>query len=299
VDGESWIRSTLRKRAVLVAALLGLGLAMGAALAGLQSFWGVLLLGAGSSILATAAYTALSEFREGFMEALLDQGLVDLFPSRLRRFEEQFWPELIERTRRDFRVLGVANHGYITTEEARQSTRAALLSAIERGVTVEIVWLNPEHSLAEAREREEGRTTRRDIVDSMNWFWELRQTLGDPKKPRFRLREHEVIPSCGLTWADDQLIATHYIAGQTNLDSPGMILATSGLGPLRPLGRRLRSLPHRAALAQAYMNTYNEVSAGSRALTQGRVDHLVGRRAEWDTGGPSESQIRAQELGNP
>jgi hypothetical protein len=292
VNEDSGFVSALRKRATLIAGVFGVALAAIGAALGIDCLLGVLTLGVGTSLIAAAFYTLLAEFRQEFADRLLEQGLVDLFPSRLRRFEEGFWPNLIDSTNDHYRVLGVANHGYMRREEPRQESRRALLAALERGVVVEILWLNPERRLAADREREEKRATRRDIVDSIDWFWNLRKGLGEDLQARLRLKLHAAIPSCGLTWADDRLIVTHYIAGQNNLDSPGMVLSTSALGLFRPLRRLAPGHTRRAALAQAYINTYKEVEAQATELSETGVAALLLKRPTWDTGDPSEGDLR-------
>jgi hypothetical protein len=272
-------------------------LALVGALLGVDSFWGVAALGTGSSLIAAALFTWLYEFREGFTQAILAQGLMDLFPSRFRRFDEAYWPELVGSTRDHFKVLGVANHGYMGTADAEQQSREAIRAAVERGVVVEILWLDPDSSMAEARDLQEKRGTRRDIVDAIDWFWRLRDGLGEQLQNRLTLLEHRAIPACGLTWADEQLIVTHYIAGQNNLDSPGMILSTSSIGSLRSLyAWRGRPQRRRAALAQAYMRTYAQVRKNASEIDGARVGALRQKRAGWDTAEPSETDLRKEEL---
>ena len=209
MNEESRVVQTLRKRATMVALVFGVALVVLGAGLGVASVGGILSLGVGSSLIAASLYTSFAEFREGFAESLLEQGLVGLFSNRVREFDDVAWNDMIRGTRDHYRVLGVANHGYVRTQELKDSTHEALLGALRRGVTVEILWLNPEHTLADVREQEEGRTTRRDIVDSIRWFAELRDNLDGEMGQRLRLMEHEATPSCGLTWADDRLVVTH------------------------------------------------------------------------------------------
>lgn len=285
------ILRTIRNRATLIASVLGLLLAAVGALVGLRSFWGVLPLGVGTSLIAAAAYTVLTRVQEEFAESLREQGLIDLFPSRLRQFTDDDWPRLIESAKDHYYVLGVANHGYMGSEPVRESIHHALAGAAHRKVSVEFLWLNPDSDFAGAREEEEKRTTRRDTVDAIEWFGNFRASLADDEQKQITLLEYDAIPSCGLTWSDDQLVVTHYVAGQNNLDSPGMILSTSSIGLIRPLRSFAHGHTRRAPTAQAYMNTYKEIRSHATEITLDRVKELVAKRPTYG-GGPSERDLR-------
>lgn len=278
-----------------VAALVGVLLAAIGALIGLTNFWGVLLLGIGSALIAASAYAMLTRLEDRFAERLREQGLIDFFPSRLRHFDDDYWPNLMSSAQHHYKVLGVANHGYMGREAAKTATRDAITSAVRRDVHVEFLWLDPDSGFAHARDDEEERTTRRDTVDSLAWFWDLRHTLLENEQRLLSLYTYDaVIPSCGLTWADDQLVVAHYIAGQNNLDAPGMILSTAITLPrLGQLAHALGIHHGRAETAKAYMDTYAEAKGRATPLNADRVQAIVAKRGDY-SGGQSEEDLRAR-----
>ena len=126
-----------------------------------------------------------------------------------------------------FVVLGTANHGYLQNSDVvRQETKSALETALNRdGVQIAFLWLDPELETAKQREQEEARRTlRSDTCDAIKFFWELRKGLSPDKAERLQLRVYKALPTCGITWADDDIIVTHYLTGELNLTAPGLIL---------------------------------------------------------------------------
>lgn len=150
-----------------------------------------------------------------------------MFPSRIDRCKEHYWRSLLETVSREYRVLGVANNGYTDTASKRERYKQLIAAAINKGAVVEFLWLSPTADVAKLREKEEGRATRLDTCKSILFFWELKSELGPTAQDRLVLREHEHIPSCGITQADSRLTVTHYVPGQDNLDSPGWILTAT------------------------------------------------------------------------
>ena len=211
----------------------------------------------------------------------------------MARCSDEYWQRLLERTSREYRVLGVANHGYTGTETKRSRYENLIRATLDRGAVVEFLWLSPTAQVTPLREREEGRATRKDIVDSIQFFWGLRTRLDPERRERLLLREHEHVPSCGLTRADDTLTITHYVPGQSNLDSPGWILTATPY----PFYRRAFAFVFRrdlaAELVEVYLNTYREVQGGSKEITESRVAELAGLLPSYDIGRPSEEENRA------
>lgn len=215
--------------AAAIAALLGIVLA---AFLGPTSRGGAIILALSASILASLLVAAVALERNEFADGLYGLGIEQIFKNRQQDLPEELWTRLFRNVRRHFRVLGMASHGYLNSEPAQEQTRAALGAALERTkVTVEMLWLDPTHDLAELREAEENsRGLRRDTCDSIAFFWKLREELDGEKAKRLTLREYTSIPTCGITWADDYLIVTHYLSGELNLTAPGLVLqANPGL----------------------------------------------------------------------
>jgi hypothetical protein len=280
-----------------LAVVLGAVLVAAGILADPQSPGGVVCVSLGTGVVTSALISAIVLEREEFAQTVLGLGIQDVFDDRRQAFDNEFWKSLVDHAEQHFRVLGVANHGYARNETTREDTRAGILRAIkERKVRVEFLWLNPEHALAQIREEEEGeRGTRRDTVNCIKWFFALREDLADSEKDLLSLKEHSVMPTCGITWSDEVLIVTHYLAQQLNLASPGFVL-----GPSMSLVDRVVDLvrnagPRRPAVTEAYISNYREIAASAQPITADRVtelDAFLSRLGPGEASRRSEAEIR-------
>src|SRR5207244_3053631 len=100
---------------------------------------------------------------------------------------------------------------------------------------VKILFLNPNQLAVVLRAREEARgkhsrTTQDVIKESIRRVWEIRESLKPGVKEHLRLYVYDATPSCGLTWVDDQMIVTHYLAGSVDLTSPAVLLKPAKIG---------------------------------------------------------------------
>jgi hypothetical protein len=273
-------------------------LILGVAAVDPQSTAGVVLISLGTGVLTSTLVAAIALEREDFAQSVLGLGVQNVFADRSRTFDNQFWRWLIETAKHRFAVLGVANHGYLRNPLIGAETQKAIEEAVKRKVDVEILWLNPESDLARFREESEGeRGLRDDTVRSIAFFWDLREGLQPPAKERLRLAEHNVMPTCGITWSDDVMIVTHYLARELNLESPGLVLGPSMSLADRIVERARRSSTDQPPLTEVYTANFRQIAASSTELTGERVAHLRQRVGTW---GPdsaarkSESEIRRE-----
>jgi hypothetical protein len=255
---------------------------------------GTVLVGLGVGLLAAFLLALLSLNREDLLESLFRQGVIEVFPSRVVRTKDEYWRRLLGDARRHYRVLGVANHGYTGTEAKKEAYGALIRSALDRGVSVEFIWLSPTCDAALLREQEEGRATRKDIVTSILWFWSMREGLDAQLQERCELKEHTHMPSCGITHADDNLTVTHYVPGQDNLDSPGWILTEASY----PFYRRMLAFFQpdwaRPELVSVYLNTYKQAAGTATTIDADRIAVLRAKLPEYEVGKPSEEDLRQQ-----
>jgi hypothetical protein len=140
----------LKRKALVtagVAALAGLVLA---AVLKPTSRGGAILLGLSASVLASLIVAAVALERNEFADGLYGLGIEQIFKNRKQDLPDELWTELLRSVRRHFRVLGMASHGYLNSDPAKEQTRSALEAALDReGVVVEILWLDPTHELAD------------------------------------------------------------------------------------------------------------------------------------------------------
>jgi hypothetical protein len=292
----------LRRRTLVIAALFALFLLAGGWIVRPDTRPGVIMLGVATSVLAAVGLALTTVEREEFAQRILDLGVQRIFDNRVKDLDEQLWTDLLGNTEREFRVLGMANHGYLNSAEARRETETALHKALGRPKPeVEFLWLNPEHQLSRLREAEEGeRGLRRDTCASIVFFWELREKLDEDQKCRFSMREYKAVPTCGLSWSDDYMVVTHYLAGQLNLRAPGVVLRSSIPRYERLFARFRQGEPVRPGLAKKYTDNYQEIAGDqwSRPIDAVRVTHLRGLLDELAANQPekqSEAELRQVE----
>jgi hypothetical protein len=288
----------LKRRALAataVAAVLGLVLA---AILNPTSRGGAIAVGLSASILASLIVAAIALERNEFADGLYGLGIEQIFKNRKQDLPDELWTSLLRGARRHFRVLGMASHGYLNSDPAREETRAALNAALGRdNVEVEMLWLDPMHELANLREQEENRRgLRRDTCDSIAFFWSLRAGMAEDRATRLRLREYRSIPTCGITWADDYLVVTHYLSGELNLTAPGLMLQANPGIIRRLMGRVGDTAPEPPGLSSAYIRNYREVASDqwSKPITAERVEELSAFRdtLEGQVGKQSEAVLR-------
>lgn len=246
---------------------------------------GAVCLSFATSVLASIAVAAAALEREAFTQEVLALGIQDIFSDRYAHFNDADWKALVDNARSHYRVLGVANHGYRRHEQAEADTEMSIVRAVQdRQVAVEIMWLNPEIPFVDAREAEEDRKTRIDTINSITFFWNIRESLTAECQERLVLKEHSTLPTCGIHWSDSNVIVTHYLAGKPNLQSPGLILVGQQdvrFGWLRSLLASDGIVP---PLTEAYQENYLLVSGKANALTAQRIADLGRLLAKLEAG---------------
>jgi len=148
-------------------------------------------------------------------------GIEDVYPSR-RDVERNKWVQWLRRARRSCVLLGIAHGNWRLDHDFE----GALIERLQNNVEVKVMFLDPTRTAADLRAKEDKtRNTKMEIKTSIQFLWRIRQNLPPELRPRLRLFVYEATPSLGLTWIDDKfMVATHYLAGSTNLTSPALLL---------------------------------------------------------------------------
>jgi hypothetical protein len=268
-------RFKLSSRSLQVIGLLGLLSVVVGAGVGATKTVGIALIGVGTSLVASVLVGGIALGRDEFLQGLLSDGVQDVFENRKTKFENWFWDELLRQTDKHYRVLGTANHGYVQDPAIAATTKEGVVDAIvKRDVEVEFLWLNPNDDLAKARQREEKRSTRRDTCKSILFFWEVREGLPADKREKLLLKEYVATPSCGVTWADDLLVVTQYLAGNPNLHAPGMVVGRSHSWLDRPIEVLRTKRPKFPPITQVYMSNFEAIRLAATTITEDRVKDL-------------------------
>lgn len=185
-----------------------------------------ILLSVGSSIIAAGIVALLSPINEEVYQKFLSLGIEDVYTSR-SDVENRQWCNWLQLAKRRCVLLGIAHGNWRRDAEFE----GVLLQRLSNNVQVKILFLNPNGQAADLRAREDtGRDTKFEIQTSIKILWQMRQNFPAEVRPRLRLYVYEATPSLGVTWIDDFMIATHYLAGSMNVTSPALLIGPGQFG---------------------------------------------------------------------
>lgn len=287
------LQKALRSRALFLGAAVGLVFTLTGAILGISNLVGVALLGIGTSTFASALFAFLALGQDELVEEMRGLGVERIFHNRRVYCTDDFWTELIVEATEHYSVLGVANHGFIKNVPTQEHFEGLFKGALSRHdhLTIKVLWLDPRSELARQRQAEEKRNTRRDILESIDWFYRIKQSIPAPQAKRMHLKLYTETPTCGITWCDDSVIVTHYQAGVLNFEAPGMELSGGGSKRWRrgsgPSGAKL--------LADAYTKNLRQVEARAKPIDDALLQELRSNRPDYDIVQlPSEADLRQQ-----
>jgi len=186
------------------------------------SVGGSLTIGVGSSILAAGIVAFLSPINEAGFRKFISLGFDDAWSSR-RAVDERDWVDWVRKAKTFCVLLGIA-HGNWCMDKGFPD---AIRDRLEQGVEFKILFLNPNTKFAELRAREE-RGKRNDTIDvirrSIETVWKIRESQAAGLQPRLLIYAYDGTPSCGLTWIDEFMVVTHYLARVPNSECPALVV---------------------------------------------------------------------------
>ena len=220
----------LRRHSPSVSLLLGLTVAVGAALSWhyqkIGFINGSLFIGIGSSAIAAGIVGFLSPLYETGYRRFVSLGIQKVWPSR-NAVPKRDWVDWIIGAQNKCTLLGIAHNNWC--KDVRFAP--ALTDRLNRGITVKVLFLDPESESAKLRDKEEtNRSTTNKIRESIEYLWSFRKELKPAVRDRLRLYVYDATASCGLTWIDDFMIVTHYLARMPDLTSPAIRLQPAQIG---------------------------------------------------------------------
>jgi hypothetical protein len=227
------LRTRLRSRSQPIVLIIGLVVVVAGAWAWgkgwLGPIRGSLAVGVGASILAAAVVAYLSPANEAGYRKFISFGIVDMWSNR-RAIKD--WVNWMETARETCVLLGIAHGGWC--DDARFAP--ALKERLRHGVTFRVLFLDPNSKVAEIRASEEkNRNTQSKIRESIEKMWQIREQLTAAQKGQLRIFVYDATASCGLTWVDQQMLVTHYLAGLPDETSPALLLIRPEVGMERSL----------------------------------------------------------------
>jgi hypothetical protein len=285
-SGYERIRTVLRRHSQAAVLLIGLVVAVGGAILWHRNIFGPirgsLMIGIGSSAIAGAIVAYFSPFSEAAFRRFISLGIDKVWSSRDAVLERE-WVDWVYQAKNTCTLMGVA-HGKWCEDER---FIPALRDRLENGVWVKILFLDPNSSAAERRALEEarrkkGRNTQDAIRSSIKYLWDFRQTLEAGVRERLRLYVYDATPSCGLTWMDDHMIVTHYLAGLPDLTSPAVDLKPAQIGT--------------GGLFDVYARNVEKIENGmSTELDERNIAQFLPKTGEEAVGDPGTSSTKIEE----
>ncbi len=180
--------------------------------------WSSILAGVGGSVLATVLVSLFGPGGDRIYQTFLRLGVTEFWANR-DLYPKTRWVGGLREANHQCTLLGQAHGDWC----ADDGFRDALVDRLKAGVMVEVFFLDPTGGAAQVRHNEDRRglkpllsRTRASIKE----LWDIRQQLDPPERDRLRLYVYNATPSLGLTWIDDTMLVTHYLAGSLNLTSP-------------------------------------------------------------------------------
>lgn len=180
----------------------------------------------GSSMTAAVVVSLMSPLNEEAYEKFMSLGISSVYPSR-RDVEPRKWVEWLRSARHKCVLVGIAHGNWCRDSDFE----GALTERLHNNVDVKIFFLRPDGAAASLRAKEDrGRDTVHQIKTSIGLIWNIRRTLSPQLAKLLSLFVYEATPSMGVTWIDEFMIATHYLAGSENVTSPALLLEPSRFG---------------------------------------------------------------------
>ncbi len=214
------LRFFFRERYWWIVALLGVASVFaGSWLSNKQALISAALVGIGTSMLASMLVSFAGPNGEETYQKFLQMGVRDFYPNR-NMVPNESWVDWLAGAQRTCILLGQAHGEWIRDDRFEP----ALISRLSEGIQIQIFFLDPTKSEADVREREDLQKleTRRRTKNSIRALWAIRDRLNDAEKKRLTIYTYDATPTVGVTWIDDWMLVTHYLAGFNNLTSPAL-----------------------------------------------------------------------------
>ena len=190
----------------------------------MHTLLGSALVGIGASMLAAMLVSFAGPDGEETYRKFLQMGVTDFYANR-NMVPNESWVDWLEGAQRSCILLGQAHGEWIRDDRFEP----ALVSRLIAGVQVQIFFLDPTTTAADVRQKEDQQklaTTKR-IRDSIRELWAIRSRLNDTARDHLTVYTYHATPSLGVTWIDDWMLVTHYLAGFNNLTAPALRVESS------------------------------------------------------------------------
>jgi len=254
---QAWrrVRFFFRERYWWIVAFIGVVLVLiGSCLSPMQPLVASALVGIGASMLAAMLVSFAGPDGEETYRKFLQMGVKDFYANR-NMVPNESWVDWLEGSQRSCILLGQANGEWIRDDRFEP----ALVSRLIAGVQVEIFFLDPTSTAADVRQMEDQQKldTKKRIKESIRALLQIRSRLTDTARKRLTIYTYDATPSLGVTWIDDWMLVTHYLAGFNNLTSPAL---------------RVESNPNPRSPYAVYAKNVDRIRARSKKVADEDVD---------------------------
>lgn len=221
-----------------------------------------ILAGVGGSILATVLVTLFSPAAEEVYQGFLRLGVTKFWPDR-SLVENDQWVKWLKQAQMRCTLLGHA-HGEWLRDDGFEP---ALIDRLTAGKKVEVFFLDPNGDGAALRQKEDSRNLRGDtkvrIRGSIRALWAISEGLEAEVRSRLTIYVYDSTPSLGVTWIDNWMLVTHYLAGSTNRTSPAL---------------RVEAQPDSTCPYAVYEHNVSHIRSKATLLTRDNIDKYTSER---------------------
>jgi hypothetical protein len=168
-------------------------------------------------------YVATSESTRARLEALLEAGLVKVFPSRSVRIRDEYEHRI--KNAKEIDILGFGQSSFREDYQER-------FEQLSKQARLRVMLLDPdypsrENSLADIRDREEGNASGQIRTDVELFESAVKKLVGS-NRPNFKVRRLRAIPSVSIFRIDDVIFWGPYLVGQQSRNTPTLLVKRGG-----------------------------------------------------------------------
>jgi hypothetical protein len=186
---------------------------------------GSALVGVGGSMIATMLVSFAGPDSNQTYKTFVKFGVREFYAGR-DNVDSDKWVDWLKKAKRKCVLFGVSNGEWLRDTRFSQAVTERLLA----GVDVQVFFLDPASDIARQREKEDrqARGTIDRIKVAIGELWEIREALPAATKEKLTIYIYDATASLGVTWIDDWMLVTHYLAAFNNRTSPALRVEDSG-----------------------------------------------------------------------
>ena len=185
-----------------------------------HAYTATVLISIGGSLVAAATTTFLSPVTEEVYQRFLSMGVQEVYASRSHIENHRWCGEWLAGAHEKCIMIGIAHNEWVRDDDFEMT----VLDRARHNVKIQCYFLDPRSQEAGSRAAEDTvRPLINTIKKSIEVMWGIRNQLEPQMRENFRLYVYAATP-VGTTWADNTIVASHYLPAFPNLTSPALVL---------------------------------------------------------------------------